>query len=250
MILYKYCKINDYTKESLRDAYLYFSPYTDFNDPFEFKFVNDFSGTIEEKKAFIRELMGRQPYYDNMSRNDRRAQTRKLLKKMEPRNFDREAFERPFKITMSELGICCLSLIGDDVLMWSHYADGHRGCCLKFDFSSEDVPESTPEKVIYQDNPPVVNRIRDRSPESVFRVLLTKGRKWEYEQEVRFLNWHPGKKIPWDRKCLQQITFGCRSREDEISELSSIVRAGSYNCETRKVYLCDDQYSLEMKRIA
>ena len=34
----------------------------------------------------------------------------------------------------------CMSKVNDDVLMWSHYADNHRGLCLEFDFS-EAIPQ-------------------------------------------------------------------------------------------------------------
>lgn len=31
------------------------------------------------------------------------------------------------------MGVVCLSEHGDDILMWSHYSDGHQGFCLEFD---------------------------------------------------------------------------------------------------------------------
>ena len=31
-----------------------------------------------------------------------------------------------------EWGIYCLSAVPDHILMWAHYADGHRGFCLQF----------------------------------------------------------------------------------------------------------------------
>ena len=34
-------------------------------------------------------------------------------------------------------GVCCLSEKHDDVLMWSHYSNGHKGFCLKFETSYE-----------------------------------------------------------------------------------------------------------------
>jgi hypothetical protein len=33
----------------------------------------------------------------------------------------------------SSVGIYCVSTNYDDVLMWSHYADSHKGICLEFD---------------------------------------------------------------------------------------------------------------------
>lgn len=36
---------------------------------------------------------------------------------------------------MQHQGIACFSAKVDDLLMWSHYADGHRGFCLEFEGS-------------------------------------------------------------------------------------------------------------------
>ena len=248
MILYKYCKLNDYTKDSLRNSYLYFSPYTDFNDPFEFKFINDLTGTEEQKKTYVAQMLKRQPYYDRLSRQEIEYEINRIINNFP--SFNYEAFYGAMKRAMSMFGIYCTSLIGDDILMWSHYADGHKGICLKFNFADEDAPHCTIEEVRYEDRPPIVNRMRDNGQESVFAVLLTKGKKWEYEQEARFLNYKPKEKVTFDAKCLQEITLGCRTSESDIRDIISIVKAGPYNCKLSKANLCDDRYALEVKEIS
>jgi hypothetical protein len=39
------------------------------------------------------------------------------------------------KKAIKELGVVCLSEINNDILMWSHYADGHTGFCIEFERS-------------------------------------------------------------------------------------------------------------------
>ena len=34
---------------------------------------------------------------------------------------------------VDKMGILCFSEHCDDILMWSHYSDGHKGFCLEFD---------------------------------------------------------------------------------------------------------------------
>jgi hypothetical protein len=34
-----------------------------------------------------------------------------------------------------ERGVACFSAAADNLLLWAHYADGHRGFCLEFDTS-------------------------------------------------------------------------------------------------------------------
>ncbi len=38
---------------------------------------------------------------------------------------------------LQQRGVACFSAKVDDILRWSHYADGHRGSCLEFDTGLE-----------------------------------------------------------------------------------------------------------------
>jgi hypothetical protein len=39
---------------------------------------------------------------------------------------------RPPIRDVDRAGVACFSALPDDLLMWAHYADKHRGVCLKF----------------------------------------------------------------------------------------------------------------------
>ena len=101
--------------------------------------------------------------------------------------------------------------------------------------------------MIYNDTPPVINRVKDRSPDSVLPVFLTKGTGWAYEKEVRFINRSPGKTIPYDPKSLKRITFGCRALNDEISEIVKLVKGR--DLEIQKAKLSKDSYALKFRKI-
>jgi hypothetical protein len=86
----------------------------------------------------------------------------------------------------SNFGLLCFSKNWNDPLLWSHYAEKHRGLCLGF-----DLRESKVEAVKYEDK-----RIRIeldlgqgdalRIPTDLQRLLrVTKARCWSYEQEFR-----------------------------------------------------------------
>jgi hypothetical protein len=49
----------------------------------------------------------------------------------EEREF-KEIFSSEVKAKLKTTGVLSLSAIDDNVLMWSHYADSHKGICLKF----------------------------------------------------------------------------------------------------------------------
>ena len=76
--------------------------------------------------------------------------------------------------------ICSASKQYDIGLMWSHYADSHRGCCIEFELGKTDLWERLYVK--YQDELPKCNGEKDLE-----NVLQTKSKHWEYEKEVRFI---------------------------------------------------------------
>lgn len=86
---------------------------------------------------------------------------------------------RAYKQEMSrQFGLICFSEDWVNPLLWSHYADKHRGICLGF-----DVNELVLRKVSYvRDRPslklPLTNEAADQ-------LLWTKYRDWKYEEERR-----------------------------------------------------------------
>jgi hypothetical protein len=83
-------------------------------------------------------------------------------------------------------GLLCFSTDWKSPLLWSHYAEKHRGLCLGF-----DLKEITVEAVKYEDK-----RLRTVlaasggnpvgiPPDLQKLLLVTKARCWEYEEEFR-----------------------------------------------------------------
>lgn len=99
----------------------------------------------------------------------------------------REAIYRAFN---DNVGILSLSEIPDHELMWSHYADTHKGLVLCFDerhsfFNrrrSENDEFYFVRKVQYSDGPAVSLATIDGDA-----LLVMKGTKWSYEREWRML---------------------------------------------------------------
>jgi len=88
------------------------------------------------------------------------------------RGFKREAGEK--------WGIVCFTRRWRNPLLWSHYADKHRGICLGF-----DVDERGLKPVKYVTRRPAL--LIPPTEESINELLFTKYRDWKYEEEWR--NW-------------------------------------------------------------
>ena len=90
----------------------------------------------------------------------------------------RREFERKW-------GVLCFSKSWRNPLLWSHYADKHKGMCLGFDISAEYLlPIRYQSKRIQVD---LVQSYDQGSLNVKFmnRMLRTKFRDWSYEKEVR-----------------------------------------------------------------
>ncbi|MEN9894385.1 MAG: hypothetical protein RIR97_237 [Pseudomonadota bacterium] len=88
----------------------------------------------------------------------------------------------------SKFGIICFSKSWKQPLMWSHYADAHRGICLGFDIS--ETPNF--KKVEYIPNRPYPNPSDDISFETMTYEQLSemgfvKSNHWQYEEEYRLI---------------------------------------------------------------
>ena len=92
---------------------------------------------------------------------------------------DRLVFNRWRKRTAARLGLLCFSKSWRNPVLWSHYADEHKGICLGF-----DVPESCLHEVKY-----VAERLQFEQlvPDEgqLQQLLRTKFKDWGYEAEYR-----------------------------------------------------------------
>ena len=88
--------------------------------------------------------------------------------------------------TEKETGVLCFSRNWGDPLLWSHYADKHRGVCIGFDVQDDQVT-----RVTYTENRLVIsardvdNASEEEGKSLMVRLLSTKYIGWQYEEEVR-----------------------------------------------------------------
>ena len=88
-----------------------------------------------------------------------------------------------------QIGLLCFSEAWKNPVLWSHYADGHKGICLGFDLKATLGLRGL-QRVKYEQEKLQV-KLRDRQdqgpiPRDVKELLLlTKFKHWDYEQELR-----------------------------------------------------------------
>jgi Protein of unknown function (DUF2971) len=97
----------------------------------------------------------------------------------------RKALKQFKKSQGDKIGMLCFSKSWTSPVLWSHYADGHKGVCLGFDLKRDLVEEVkyaderlTANLSDVKDPPPIPEDLQDL-------LLVTKYRRWQYENEMR-----------------------------------------------------------------
>ncbi|WP_157981903.1 DUF2971 domain-containing protein [Aliidiomarina sedimenti] len=97
----------------------------------------------------------------------------------------RDAFRKMKREISQNSGLLCFSTKWSNPVIWSHYADRHRGLCLGFDvadMSVGPVSYSGRRLAVELDS---LRTPRDLSEEYVRKILFTKYAHWRYENEYR-----------------------------------------------------------------
>ena len=135
-ILYKYRFFDPdgYHLRMIKDAEIWFASAQSFNDPFDSSLQFDFDGVNTElAEKWARKAVERDsPHLTQAERNDVAA--RELSKFRSDPAARLTWFKKYYSDTnYKTFGICSLTPIPDSLLMWGHYANGHKGFCVGID---------------------------------------------------------------------------------------------------------------------
>lgn len=141
-------------------------------------------------------------------------------------------------------------------LMWSHYADEHRGICILYDFSEQliqntDTCRSYFMKVNYANKKDKLNL--DEKSISVQKGFATKSSKWKYENEVRLISYDCSTDGDFsymnldEASSIKAVFFGLRCSDDDTKTIRKIVGAGTDYYRMEKDY--QDIYRMKVLKI-
>jgi hypothetical protein len=120
-------------------------------------------------------------------------------------------------------GVVCLCETHTDILMWAHYADGHRGMCLAFDATL--MPFAGAHQVRYAETLPQIDVLRmlagTLAPhELASSMMLTKYSAWSYEREWRMLTSRGRQPLNYPVSALQAVYLGIAIPEDSRKKVA------------------------------
>ena len=92
-----------------------------------------------------------------------------------------------------KLGVCCFTASSSSILMWSHYADNHRGICVEYDISKWPPGDPLREDlypVIYEEQLVEARGVLSNQHPGLL-AALHKAPDWQYEKEWRLVRHLP-----------------------------------------------------------
>jgi hypothetical protein len=193
-MLYKYRDWqNAFHKRILTHNELYFASPAEINDPFDFKIEYDFDllDTIEKKIAFVEKIAEDTTRFALAREIDIKAEKERLLWRL---TNERDKVEEQYNSTNhfasdQRFGVVSLSEIWDNLLLWSHYANCHKGFCVGFDrekLKNSDFVSASSQVAYYEQIPQISPLEKDIMWE-IFLKTCSKAKDWSYEREVRLI---------------------------------------------------------------
>ncbi|WP_346862095.1 DUF2971 domain-containing protein [uncultured Draconibacterium sp.] len=220
--LYKYYPINEYLLATIKGSQIWFSHPDSFNDPFDcrikYAYIKD--ERYEKKVKEILKKERNRPFRDSKD-----YFTEKMLKDiadtMGRRNdFTTKLFNIVAEMRQKKIGVSCFSEKHNNILMWAHYADSHKGVCLKFNTTDQAFFADTHPVTYVKRFPSVKERTEYLNPERF--LFYTKAKDWEYESEVRVLK-EPNKLYEFSPNVLESVYFGVKCSKKDILKVTNTI---------------------------
>lgn len=248
--LYKYAPHNNDSRkyEIITKSQLWFSKVESFNDPIDSKLDYRQEYTEDEIKQYWENFIKNKP--DNPPTLD------KLLQDWGNNSSFIEHQNRGFDKYRKGLGVFCFSKNPKNILMWSHYANNHKGIVYEFKPSLfTDKKTSSFNAFPYKVNYPndrcydlLSHTLKEEKKKEQFaKELLTKANDWQYEEEYRMIDFENSGNKVFNKESLISIIFGVRTNKVEIDILRYLcVKHGFSHIKFKKAQFKKAQFEIEI----
>lgn len=238
-IVYKYRDLtNKFHLSLLQDFSLWVPQFESLNDPFDGNIPLNFDYVSPQSRRALRafnknEIRQALEIVPHSPSSQLTAALRRTIRWMGGLSghalWDAKFKHNRLGITRTYCGVSCFSTSCDNVLLWSHYANGHSGVCMGFDLHNLrfDFLRSTDPVIFgeidYTDSS-LDWPISEDEIDITTRYFLTKSSHWKYEQEYRILTPALCKvAIALSKESIKEITLGIKIAPADKQRVLDIV---------------------------
>lgn len=242
--LWKYKPWDDYTKRMVIDGELYFASKQQLNDPFEFHWCDRFPTKLIEIDYYVREFCSK--FFPNDSAPERRLHYLSVKEWIEHATRRNKSGIVPTAAVLKQ-GVCCLSEIHTDILMWSHYALSHQGVCVSV--LTDHLSKKLILPVTYSDDIPVIDAwdYINHNRMAFVNVSLRKSPHWSYEKEWRTIDFVGPKLFPG---IVDQIVIGSCVSDATRADILAVAAQADHSIKILEAKMSDMQYKLHIRPLS
>jgi Protein of unknown function (DUF2971) len=166
------------------------------------------------------------------------------------------SLDKPTMLTFIESAVGCFSTVSNDVLMFSHYADNHRGIAVGFDtrqLVSSLTTKNTPLRagirpVWYFPTMPKLSLATEPA-----LCATCKSDVWKYEKEFRVFMTKKSSLVPsglfdFDREAITEVVCGCKAPDDTVAACKAFAYDLT-NCKQKKAFRIPNQFGVQLYAI-
>jgi Protein of unknown function (DUF2971) len=223
--LYKYYSYNSNSLSVLINQKLWFSKPASLNDPFDLG-INFINYINSDDFGYVIETCKNQPFISSERKKelDEIGKIERISPDPVALSGSWEEVNEKLRNDLRNSGVFCMSELNNNILMWSHYTDGHKGFCVEFVRNPNNLLGDTDvtNPVTYSCNFPSPSPFTDEGRNSCFDDLfLTKSKDWAYEKEWRLINEEGDIMLPFPGD-ISAIIFGLKMSSRHKETIRSI----------------------------
>ncbi len=247
--LYKYESFNTYSLSNLKNQQVYFSKPVSFNDPFDCAIGCTFEDISVKELDEIHQLyLEKSPNKTEFIRKFGDKPNKYFSGFM--KGAVQEMFIESRDNILNNRGVTCFSETPQDILMWSHYSDKHKGFCLEFDTQYEPFNKSI--KVEYSKNIPHVNpaeMILRSDVKQIIKMVVTKFESWSYEKEWRSIHNEGNILFGYPAESITGIYFGSKVDYAHLEIIALIIQGQNPNVKLYQGTMLEQQYGVNFTEV-
>ncbi len=260
MKLYRYISLNGKVArrraaDALLSNIMYFQSPRQFNDPYDCKTLFNYLRASDEvwRRFFSQLFRVHKPKIDEktLAKLVDLAMRKDIHNSPDFRESQLNKYRKALSDATKNLGILCMSKVKNNILMWAHYADGHRGICIEL---NREVLRRHfyLDKVVYRDRYPSFNEfLRLARGNSLHLFLLSKARYWEYEKEWRAIQEikNHNRQLQLPEGAISGVVLGCQISQRNMNLVTDWIRGAASKIKLYQAARSEVSYGVRIEEI-
>lgn len=175
---------------------------------------------------------------------------------------------KDWKERVANYRLLCVCEIHNNVLLWSHYADCHKGVAFELNGSAErGIPLAVAERVIYSKEAPSLHTRREwivlalglippaNATDVWKRLVTTKARAWAYEKEWRIILGRRSDEnvgyadLPFDPQNVSKLFLGCKISPRQRNAILRLATGAFSHVEIHQARQSPTKFALGFERL-